>query len=79
MGKGKGSRLYELNLWMWSYGRRQPCKVTVEEAEQRRRELLIKASNLKRAVQTLKLHEKSAALRGLLGTRMLWEMNEEEM
>ena len=51
----------------------------MEEAEQRRRELLIKASNLKRAVQTLKLHEKSAALRGLLGTRMLWEMNEEEM
>ncbi len=34
VGRGNGSRLYELNLWMWRYGRGQPQKVTVEEAEQ---------------------------------------------
>jgi hypothetical protein len=29
-GIGNGSRLYELNLWMWSYyGRGQPCRVAV--------------------------------------------------
>jgi hypothetical protein len=52
VGRGNGSRLYELNLWMWHYGRGQPCKVTVEEAEQRRRERLTEAR--KREVQTLK-------------------------
>ena len=54
VGRGNGSRLHELNLWMWRYGRGQPRKITVEEAEQtrRRRERLTKAC--KRAVQTLK-------------------------
>jgi hypothetical protein len=52
VGRGNGSRLYELNLWMWRYGRGQPRKITVEEAEQRRRERLTDAR--KRAVQTLK-------------------------
>ena len=37
-GRGNGSRLYELNLWMWRYGRGQPLHVTVAEAEQRRKE-----------------------------------------
>ena len=50
--RGNGSRLYELNLWMWRYGRGQPRKVTVAEAEQRRKERLTEAR--KRAVQTLK-------------------------
>ena len=52
VGRGNGSRLYELNLWMWRYGRGQPRKVTVAEAEQRRRERL--SESRKRAVQTLK-------------------------
>ena len=52
MGRGNGSRLYELNLWMWCYGRGQPRKVTVAEAEQRLRERLTESR--KRAVQTLK-------------------------
>jgi len=52
VGRGNGSRLYELNLWMWRYGRGQPRKVSVQDAEQRRRERLTKAR--KRAVQTLK-------------------------
>jgi hypothetical protein len=32
-GRGNGSRLYELNLWMWRYGRGQPRHFTVAEAE----------------------------------------------
>ena len=38
-GRGNGSRLYELNVWMWRYGRGQPRHVTVAEAEQRSKEL----------------------------------------
>ena len=52
VGRGNGSRHYELNLRMLRYGRGQPSKITVEEAEQRRRERLTEAR--KRAVQTLK-------------------------
>jgi hypothetical protein len=37
VGRGNGSRLYELNLWMWLYGRGQPQHVTEAEAEQRRK------------------------------------------
>jgi hypothetical protein len=37
-GRGNRSRLYELNLWMWRYGRGQPLHVTVAEAEQRLKE-----------------------------------------
>jgi hypothetical protein len=37
-GRGNWKRLYELNLWMWQYGRGQPLHVTVAEAEQRRKE-----------------------------------------
>ena len=34
-GRSNGSRLYELNLWMWRYGRGQPRHITVAEAAQR--------------------------------------------
>jgi hypothetical protein len=49
MGISNRSRLhvwvYELSHWMWRcYGRGQPCRVSVEEAEQRRRERLTEAS-----------------------------------
>jgi hypothetical protein len=66
-GRGKWRRLYEPNLWMWHYGRGQPRRATVEEAEQRHWERLTEAS--KRAVL------KSTALGGLLRTGILWEMN----
>ena len=33
---GNGSRLYELNLWMWRYGRGQERKVTVLQAMEAR-------------------------------------------
>jgi hypothetical protein len=44
VGIGNGIRLYELNLWMWHYGRGQPSKFTVAEAEQSRRERLTDCS-----------------------------------
>ena len=37
-GAGNGSRLYELSPWMWRYGRGQPRKISVAEAEARRQE-----------------------------------------
>ena len=52
LGRGNGSRLYELNLWMWRYGRGQPRKVNVEEAERRRREQLCERGQ--RAAETMK-------------------------
>ena len=52
LGRGNGSRLYEVNLWMWRYGRGQPRKVTVEQAEQRRRERMHERSQ--RAAETMK-------------------------
>ena len=51
-GRGNGSRLYELNLWMWRYGRGQPRHVTVEESEKRRKERTKDAR--RRAAETLK-------------------------
>jgi hypothetical protein len=50
--RGNGSRLYELNLWMWTYGRGQPCHVTVTEAEKRHKERTRDARW--RAAETLK-------------------------
>ena len=37
-GAGNGSRLFETSPWMWHYGRGQPRKVCVAEAEARRQE-----------------------------------------
>ena len=67
VGRGNGSRLYELNLWMWRYGRGQPRKVTVAEAEQRRKERLTEAR--KRAVQTLKRRREERGTRGGAGDK----------
>ena len=36
-GAGNGSRLYEVNIWMWRYGRGQLLRVTVAEAELQRK------------------------------------------
>ncbi len=51
-GRGNVSRLYELNLWMWWYGRGQPRHVTVAEAEQRHKERTSDAQ--RKAAATLK-------------------------
>jgi hypothetical protein len=49
---GNGSRLYELNTWMWRYGRGQPRRVTVAEAKLQRKARITNAR--KRAASTLK-------------------------
>jgi len=51
-GRGNGSRLYELNPWMWRYGRGQPRKVSVEDAERRRLKRMTEART--RAAETAK-------------------------
>ena len=51
-GTGNGSRLYELNTWMRSYGSGQPRRVTVAEAEQQRKASVANASE--RAAEALK-------------------------
>ncbi len=37
-GSGDGSRLYEVNMWMWNFGRGVPRSRTVSEAERIRAE-----------------------------------------
>ena len=49
---GNGSRLFELSPWMWSYGRGQPRKVSVEAAEARRQQRVCDARQ--QAAETLK-------------------------
>ncbi len=31
--RGNGSRLYEVNIWMWRYGRGRPRMVSIAKAE----------------------------------------------
>jgi len=49
---GNGSKLYEVNVWMWRYGRGQPRKMSVAEAVSRRQQRF--AEGRRRAVQTFK-------------------------
>ena len=35
VGISNGSRLYELNHWMWRYGRGQPCRVKLSRGVKR--------------------------------------------
>ena len=51
-GAGNGSRLFELSPWMWRYGRGQPRKVSVAEAEARRQERT--CARRQQAAETLK-------------------------
>ena len=50
-GAGNGSRLYEV-IWMWSYGRGQPRRVTVAEAELQQKMAVSDARS--RAADTMK-------------------------
>ena len=38
LDSGTGSRLFEVNIWMWRYGRAFPRKVSVKDAEEMRRD-----------------------------------------
>ena len=51
-GAGNGSRFYEVNIWMWRYGRGQPRRIIVAEAELQRKVAISDAS--RRAADTMK-------------------------
>ena len=50
--RGNGSRLYEVNIWMWRYGRGRPRMVSIAEAERIRAERLSESRT--RAAETRK-------------------------
>ena len=49
---GTGSRLFEINIWMWRYGRTFPREITVADAVELRKKLLVDSRT--RAAATLK-------------------------
>ena len=61
-GRGNGSRLYEVNFWMWRYGRGSPRMVSITEAERIRAERL--SESRIRAAETRKRRSVAAAAAG---------------
>jgi hypothetical protein len=59
--RGNGSRLYEVNLWLWRYRRSQPRTMSIEEAEAVRRERVSETRSRARAEETKKRRKKAAA------------------
>ncbi len=58
LNSGTGSRLFEVNIWMWRYGRAFPRKISVKDAEDM---LLARVSESRcRGADTLK-HRRLAA------------------
>ena len=49
---GTGSRLFEINIWMWRYGRTFPREITVSDSVDLRKKRLV--DSRKRAAATLK-------------------------
>ncbi len=47
-----GSRLFEINIWVWRYGRAFPRTISVKDAEEMRRERV--RESRRRGVETLK-------------------------
>ena len=58
---GTGSRLFEVNVWMWNYGRAFPRKIPVADAEAMRRKR-VQDSRL-RGAETLKRRREAGAVR----------------
>ena len=56
---GTGSRLFEVNIWMWRYGRSFPRKVSVMDAVEMRRERV--RESRRRGAATLKRRRLAAA------------------
>ncbi len=57
--RGNGSRLYEVNLLLWRYGRGQPRTMTIEETEAARQDRVCETR--KRAEETKKRRREAAA------------------
>jgi hypothetical protein len=63
--QGNGSRLYEVNIWMWRYGRGRPRMVSIAEAERIRAERLSESrTRPTRAAETRKHRSVAAAAAG---------------
>ena len=60
--RGNGSRLYEVNIWMWRYGRGRPRMVSIAEEERIRRERV--SENRIMAGETRKRRSEAAAAAG---------------
>ncbi len=58
---GTGSRLFEVNVWMWNYGRAFPRKMSVADAEAMRRKRV--QDSRCRGAETLKRRRKASAVR----------------
>ena len=58
---GTGSRHFEVNMWMWRYGRAFPRKISVEDAEEMRRKRV--QESRRRGAETLKRRRLAAAAR----------------
>ena len=56
--RGNGSRLYEVNLWLWRYGRGQPRTMSIDEAEAARQDRISEAR--RRAEETKKRRREAA-------------------
>jgi hypothetical protein len=62
-GRGNSTRLYEVNIWMWRYGRGRPRMVSIDEAEMIRAERLSESRT--RAAETRKCRSEAAAAAGV--------------
>ena len=60
--RGNGSRLYEVNIWMWRYGRGRARMVSIAKAERIRAERL--SESRIRAAETRKRRSEAAAAAG---------------
>jgi hypothetical protein len=56
---GTGSNLYEVNIWMWKYGRAHPRRIPVAASEERRRDRVAEAR--RRGWETRKARQRTRA------------------
>ncbi len=56
---GTGSSLFEVNIWMWRYGREYPRKISVKDAEEMLRSRV--SESRRRGAETLKRRRLAAA------------------
>ncbi len=61
LNSGTGSRLFQVNIWMWRYGRAFPRKISVKDAEEMRRASVLESR--RRGADTLKRRRLAAAER----------------
>ncbi len=58
---GTGSRLFEVSIWFWNYGRAFPRKISVADAEEMRRKRV--QESRRKGAETLKRRREADAVR----------------